>query len=152
MTLARRRPLRARGRGPRANFTVFPKDAPECAQCRRHPATVLRWCRPCAEKVADHRVGKFVKARDGACVACGSKRDLTWAHLLGRRYHRIRWNELNGIALCWPDHEYLDTHPAEKRAFVREKFPGRLRELERLKDSAPMPDLAEIIERYGRAA
>jgi 5-methylcytosine-specific restriction endonuclease McrA len=111
------------------------------------------WCTACAEDVADQRVGGFVKRRDRSCVACGKKGDLTWAHVLRRRYRRIRWNPRNAVALCIQCHEYLDTNKDAHRAFFRKRFPGLLEELNRLKDTAPRADLAEILTTYrGRAA
>ncbi|MDP9223591.1 MAG: hypothetical protein M3P18_06990, partial [Actinomycetota bacterium] len=118
--------------------------------CKRCPAiaTVLRWCSSCAADVADERVGAFVKRRDGACVVCGVTRELTWAHIYSRRYRRIRWLPSNTVAMCWPDHQYLDTHPNEKRAFFRTNYPGLMDKLDKLKDRAPLPDLAQIIRTY----
>jgi hypothetical protein len=87
-------------------------------------------------------------------VACGDRKPwaLEWAHVLGRRYKRIRWLPAAAVALCSADHRYLDTHPAEKRAFFRERFPGLVEELDRLKDALPPPDLEAIITLYRGAA
>ncbi len=89
-----------------------------------------------------------MKRRDGACVVCGVTRELTWAHIYSRRYRRIRWLPSNTVAMCWPDHQYLDTHPNEKRAFFRTNYPGLMDKLDKLKDRAPLPDLAQIIRTY----
>jgi hypothetical protein len=140
-SLVRRTPLRAT-----AGVSKL-ADQTTCSRCHR-PAAILHWCRQHAELEADRRVAAYVKRRDGACVACGEKRGLEWAHIYGRRYKRIQWNPKNSVALCMADHRYLDTHPARKRAFFRERFPGLLEELDRLKDQAPAPDLAAIITLY----
>ncbi len=144
-------PLRPR-RGPRAR-DLLPEGATYCRRCRSSWATILgRWCSSCAERIADERVARYVRRRDGACVACGSTRQLTWAHILPRRYRRLRWDPRNAVTLCWPDHDWLDRHPARKREWVRERFPGLLERLEELKDMAPLPDLEEIIRTYGGAS
>lgn len=141
-SLIRRTPLRPAGVSKLAGEET-------CSRCHR-PAVVLQWCRAHAELEADRRVAAYVKRRDGACVACGDRKPwvLEWAHVLGRRYKRIRWMPAAAVALCTEDHRYLDTHPNEKRAFFRERFPGLLEELDRLKDQAPAPDVAAIITLY----
>jgi len=145
--LVRRTPLRAAaGVSKLANEKT-------CSQCHR-PAKILQWCKAHAELEADRRVATYVKRRDGACVACGERApwSLEWAHIYGRRYRRIRWLPKNAVTLCSIDHRYLDTHPDEKRAFFRGRFPGLLEELDRLKDQAPVPDLAAIITLYRGSA
>jgi hypothetical protein len=144
--LSRRRPFRAA-----AGVSKLAGEE-TCSRCHR-PARFLSWCRLHAEDEADRRVGRFVKRRDGACVICGERRpwELEWAHVLGRRYKRIRWSPQAAVTLCVADHRYLDGHPEEKRAVFRERFPGLLETLEREKDSAPLPDLVEILETYRRA-
>lgn len=146
-TLRRYQSLRSRpvGRSKLANTET-------CARCPNR-ASVLRWCRACAEAIADQRVGRFVKERDGACVVCGDRKmTLQWAHIYGRRFRRIRWDPRNSVAACPADHAYLDTHPAEKWAFFRRRFPGLLEELDVLRHTAPVPDLVAILTTYRRAA
>lgn len=139
--LTRRRPFRAA-----AGVSKLAGEE-TCSRCHR-PARFLSWCRSHAEEEADRRVGAFVKRRDGACVVCGSKSYLQWAHIYGRRYKRLRWNPKNSVALCPEDHLWLDMHPREKRVFFRGRFPGLLEELDKLKEKAPAPDLLEILGTY----
>lgn len=127
-----------------------------CSRCTQ-PARFLTWCRSHAEEEADRRVARFVRRRDGRCVVveCGESQPwlLEWAHILPRaRYKRLRWQPLNTVTLCIADHRYLDTHPKEKRAFFRDRFPGLLEDLDVLKDRAPRPDLLEILNTYRGAA
>lgn len=65
-----------------------------------------------------------------------------------RRYKRVRWNPENLLTLCQADHYAFDHEPKTGRAWLREHRPGLLEKLEALKDSAPGPDVAEIIRRY----
>lgn len=111
------------------------------------------YCKGCAEETADRRFSLFIRRRDGVCVVCGTKRDLTCAHVLSRRYRRLRFRPENAVAMCWRDHDYLDTHPYIKRAWFRKHRKGLLEKLEDLKDRAPFPDLGAVITTYrGRAA
>lgn len=122
-------------------------------RCRRCPglAEILQWCKLHAEEVADQRVSKFVRRRDGACVMCGERAPwfLEAAHILRRRYMRVRWHTQNLLTLCNSCHYGFDHEPKTGRAWLRDNRPGLLEQLEELKESAPMPDVAEIITRYG---
>ncbi|HXF72893.1 MAG TPA: hypothetical protein VNO79_09840 [Actinomycetota bacterium] len=102
-------------------------------------------------RAADERVSCYVRRRGGARAVRGPDEAARWTHVLPRRYRRLRWDPRNAVTLCWPDHEFLDRHPARKREWVRERFPGLLELLEELKDRAPLPDLEEIIRTYGGA-
>ena len=49
---------------------------------------------------ADRAFSLFIRKRDGACRACGSTDGLQCAHVWSRRYHAVRFDERNAVALC----------------------------------------------------
>jgi len=64
----------------------------------------------------DREVSKYVRARDGACVVCGSVDQLTNGHLFSRIAYSTRWDLLNCHAQCWGcnySHEY-DFYPFQR--------------------------------------
>lgn len=136
-------------RPPRPKAGPFAEQGDRCLRCYR-PKTILDWCKQHAEQVADERVALYVKRRDGACVFCGDQRStLDAAHIFRRRlYYRLRWNPLNILAACRSCHSAFDLDRGSGRRWLRESRPGLLEQLEALKDSAPTPDIAEVIQRY----
>lgn len=136
-------------RPPRPRFGPYAGNGERCRRCPRL-AEILQWCRQHAEDVADQRVSKFVRRRDGACVMCSERAPwlLEAAHILRRRYMRVRWNPVNLLALCSSCHYGFDHEPKTGRAWLRDNRPGLLEQLEELKESAPMPDVGEVIVRY----
>ena len=150
-SLRRRTPLRSSRKVPRSR-RVDTAIAGRCARCPR-PATILQWCRGCAAAVADERQSRFVRARDERCVRCGTRSDLTMAHILGRgAYPRLRFDERNVKAACWDCHQLLDGNPAYKERFFEDLHPGLQSMLRDLARRLPRVDLVEILERYGAAA
>lgn len=150
-TLRRRTPLRSTRKVPRSKRVNIDVRG-RCARCPR-PATILQWCRGCAAYVADEKLGRFVKSRDKRCIRCGTKHDLTWAHILGRGpYPRLRWIEENTVSACWKCHALLDGNPEFKREFFEALFPGRQEALRAMAERLPRADLVSIIETYGGAA
>lgn len=74
---------------------------------------------------ADASFARYIKIRDGACLACGSTEFLQCAHLISRSYKSIRTDEDNAVALCRSHHTYFTYHPLEWREWVAVRFPGR---------------------------
>jgi len=136
-------------RPPRPSKGPFAEQTDRCLRCYR-AATILQWCKQHAEKVADERVARYVKRRDGVCVFCGDTRGpYDAAHIFRRRlYYRLRWNPLNLLTACRSCHSAFDLDKPTGRRWLRETRPGLLEQLEALKDSAPRPDLGAIIGMY----
>lgn len=56
------------------------------------------------QKVLDKMWSAKVRARDGACLKCGSISCLNAHHVFGRRHTSTRWDVDNGVTLCMPCH------------------------------------------------
>jgi 5-methylcytosine-specific restriction endonuclease McrA len=82
-------------------------------------------------KKADELFSKHVRARDGACLNCGSTAFLQCAHIHSRSYKAIRVNPDNAVALCRSCHLKFTRWPLEWEAWVESRFPGRWDELKR---------------------
>lgn len=67
---------------------------------------------------------QYVRARDGACVRCGSTQNLQAAHIVGRRAAYTRTDENNARALCPGCHFHLTEHPHEHVAFFTQHLGG----------------------------
>lgn len=87
-------------------------------------------------KQADDAFSKFIRARDGACLSCGTTDYLQCAHIHSRSYKSIRTNPDNAIALCRGCHKRFTDRPIEWRLFIDELQPG------------VWEDLADIALRY----
>lgn len=49
----------------------------------------------------DSVFGKYIRARDKACIICGSQEKLECSHFYTKRSHEVvRWNEKNAHAMC----------------------------------------------------
>lgn len=62
-------------------------------------------------KTADSNFSKFIRERDGKCLRCGTRDNLTCSHFWGRGCSSVRFDPKNCIALCWgPDgcHQYWE--------------------------------------------
>lgn len=56
---------------------------------------------------ADTEFSKWVRARDGRCVRCGTTNNLTCSHFWVRQHSATRYDPDNCVALCWmPCHKY----------------------------------------------
>jgi hypothetical protein len=49
----------------------------------------------------DRLTSLIVRKRDGACVQCGSRRNLTAGHLWSRKFVSVRFDLLNIHGQCW---------------------------------------------------
>lgn len=87
---------------------------------------------------ADKLFSQLIRARDKCCLKCGTTEDLQCAHIIGRSYKAVRWDEANAIALCRSDHLYYTHRPLEWIDFIGET---RFFELKRLAQAPhPRPD------------
>jgi 5-methylcytosine-specific restriction endonuclease McrA len=82
-------------------------------------------------KRADKLFSKYVRARDGACLNCGSIEFLQAAHIISRSYKSIRVNPDNCVCLCRSCHVMFTHKPLEWEAWVEARFPGRWDRLRR---------------------
>lgn len=81
-------------------------------------------------KQADRAFSKYVRTRDGQCLAAPPHAgNLQCAHIIGRGYKSIRTHPDNAVALCAKHHVYWTHRPLEWRLWVDEMFPGRWEEL-----------------------
>ena len=53
-------------------------------------------------RMLDKIVSDIVIKRDGLCVCCGSKRNITAGHVFSRVAYSTRWDLTNVYAQCWP--------------------------------------------------
>ena len=95
---------------------------------------------------ADREFSLYIRGRDKACYDCGEPNLLQCAHIISRRYHAIRWDPDNALALCRGCHMFYTHHPLEWEAVVEGWFPGRLASLRKLALAAhPKPDYDVIL-------
>ena len=70
----------------------------------------------------------IIRTRDGwRCQKCNKQYPersggLHCAHAFSRRHLGIRWEEDAACALCFYDHQFLDSHAEEKIAFFRARI------------------------------
>jgi len=56
---------------------------------------------------ADEEFSKYIRARDGKCVRCGTVKNLTCSHFWARQHKATRYDPKNCVTLCWmPCHKY----------------------------------------------
>lgn len=56
-------------------------------------------------------------------ISCGGAHQC--AHIIGRRFYSIRWDEDNSLCLCAGHHVYYTHNPEAWRAILDETWPGR---------------------------
>ncbi len=82
--------------------------------------------------------------RLGTSIAC--KGALSWAHILSRVYHRIRYLKENCFCLCMGHHVYFGHRPIEWEWFVLGKIGDRLfAALKHAAVTGPKLDPAEVL-------
>lgn len=64
-------------------------------------------------KEADRLFSLIIRKRDQLCQMCGNPYQLQCAHLISRRYARLRHDEANAIALCVGCHKKFTHRPLE---------------------------------------
>lgn len=62
-------------------------------------------------KMLDNLVSKIVRLRDGCCVCCGSRANLTDGHLIHRSCKIIRWDLTNNNCQCSTCNSLHETNP-----------------------------------------
>lgn len=62
-------------------------------------------------KELDRVFSLFIRERDGECVTCHKKRDLTCSHLFSRVAHSTRWDEVNCHCQCRGCNMYHEHNP-----------------------------------------
>lgn len=73
------------------------------------------------------RARGYCEAEDYNHVRHGGQ--LQCAHIIGRRYYSVRWDEDNALCLCAGHHIWFTHNPEEWRAFIDERWPGRYAKL-----------------------
>lgn len=155
--LKRRTPMRAQRPKPRR------RPALRCAGWNACKARIAVWiseaegyCKTHAMRLADKLVGTFIKTRDRACLHCGKRDDLEWAHIRSRGMKFIRYDLDNSVALCRGHHFYFTRNPGAWDLWVEERWPGKLSELTQREAAAQRAgghvDLAAVIANYRQAA
>jgi len=82
------------------------------------------------KRQADKLAGELCRRR-GACERCGSKEYLQWAHMVSRRYHSTRWEDMNSFCLCRNCHTLFTYNPDRWIAWLMENHAARYLAMER---------------------
>lgn len=85
---------------------------------------------------ADAAFSKYIRSRDGMCLAAGfdgrdCKGNLQCCHIIGRGELAIRTDPDNAVTMCASHHVYYTHNPGQWLDFVERRWPGRLDELRR---------------------
>ena len=65
----------------------------------------------------DAAFSKYIRARDGACVLCGSVEALQCSHVFTKNAHgSVRWDEMNAHAMCAACH--TKHHRSDPGAYI----------------------------------
>jgi len=103
---------------------------------------------------------EVVFARDGyACQKCGWKctevtyspsgkvqaGKLQWCHVFSRRYHSVRWDPDNSLALCSGCHLWQHQNPTLASEWYAEKWTVRLRAVTLRRNAGRKPDRGLIL-------
>lgn len=83
----------------------------------------LGMTRSSQRKAADRAFSLYIRRRDGKCRICGDIANLQCAHLWSRRYHAIRFDPCNAIALCRGCHVRYTHNPALWTQWCEENVP-----------------------------
>ena len=76
---------------------------------------------------ADALFSQYIRTRDGwACRVCGSPLRIQCGHIISRRYHAVRFDPMNAVALCGRCHMKYTRNPLAWEAWVEDRFPRRL--------------------------
>ena len=55
----------------------------------------------------------------GKCLVCGTSQNLQCCHIISRRYHQVRWDLRNAVAMCRNHHVYYTYHPLEWDDYIK---------------------------------
>ena len=64
-----------------------------------------------ARMYADSWARDWVKTKYNACVTCGSRNNLEWAHVLSGKGDSVRWEEMNMTLQCNPCNQLHEHSP-----------------------------------------
>lgn len=104
------------------------------------------------KKELDRVFSLWIRARDGACVTCGSTEQANNGHLFSRKNLSTRYCEINCNQQCWPCNSLhrWDTHPYTRwfiGKYGLEAYDELHRKHRQIKQFSN-PDLQELIEKY----
>lgn len=121
-------------------------------RCSR-PARTLGLCKTHATSEADRLFSLAIRRRDGACLNCGTTRNLQCAHVVSRRYHVTRWRMSNAVTLCMGCHKRFTEWPLEWEDWVDARL-GRVRHdaLKYAARNGDVPDLDDVLTDLRRTA
>ena len=71
---------------------------------------------------ADIWFSKAVRARDGACLVCGTDQTLECAHIYGRRRKIVRYSMDNAVTLCHHHHRVMTENPLAFAGFLEQEL------------------------------
>jgi len=85
-----------------------------------------------AMRAAISKAEEHCRAR-GSCERCGTVHELTAHHIIARRHRAVSALDDNLVCLCFRCHIcWAHVQPAEFRAWLEERYPGRYDALKRL--------------------
>lgn len=103
-------------------------------------------------KKLDTYFSKWIRARDGRCVVCGTTERLNCGHLFSRIAYSTRWSELNCHAQCFKCNNSHEYDPYPMTSWFIKKFGEKAYDDLHREYSTPRKfkdyDLEELIERY----
>jgi hypothetical protein len=95
---------------------------------------------------------KYIRARDGYCVVCGTSNQLQCGHLLSRIAYSTRWDEVNASAQCASCNIKHENNPAPYMLWFVKRFGEKKLEELNLQYNTPKKfsnnDLENMIEYY----
>lgn len=91
-------------------------------RCRVIPKKKKKTKRSSERAYADRLWSQLIKQRDGMCRRCGSQSNaLEAAHIIPRRSLSVRYDPMNGLALCAATcHRAFDGWQFDREAFIEQ--------------------------------
>ena len=104
------------------------------------------------KQIADQGFAAYIRTR-GACQAAGLDEvrcngRLQCAHIEGRGFHALRWDEMNALALCGGHHAFYTARPFFWAMFIAEHFPDQHAYVETHVRDVWNKDLEEVAARW----
>ena len=100
-------------------------------------------------KKADALFSKWIRRRDKWCQMCNKTENLQCSHVIGRLNHRLRYDPMNAIALCYRCHlQIWHRELLVAITWFQKKFPKRYEYLLKAKNEIGEIDYEEIIEKF----
>jgi len=96
----------------------------------------------------DDAFSKFIRARDGRCVICGSTEALQCSHVFTKNAHgAVRWDEMNAHAMCAKCHTiHHRTDPGIYIEWMIEHYGDAYNDLRRRANAYKKWDIDEMKE------